>query len=128
MSEPEKHTRPVPGGRGLWWTKRLWALAADLPVRQVALADIAEFDIDCWFQGRHTPSVRAVAEHARRIFDADLAYPVILAADGSLMDGGHRLAKAWMQGQTHIAAVRFEVDPEPDEVRPAVEQGQKVEP
>lgn len=110
----EKHGRTVPGGRGYWWTQRLWALAADLPVIQVSIADIAEFDLDCWFQGRHTPSVRAVAEHARRIFNADLAFQVILNAEGQLMDGGHRLAKAWMEGQTLIDAVRFPVTPDPD--------------
>ncbi|MFT4934424.1 MAG: hypothetical protein ACI9LT_001104 [Pseudoalteromonas distincta] len=115
----EKHSRTVPGGRGYWWTQRLWALAADLPVEQVALSDIAEFDQDCWFQGRHTPSVREVAAHARRIFNADLSYPVILNAQGQLMDGGHRLAKAWMEGRTHIAAVRFPVTPEPDWMIPA---------
>ena len=35
------------------------------------------------------------------------------------MDGGHRLAKAWMEGRTHIAAVRFPVTPEPDWMIPA---------
>src|SRR5690606_10561398 len=103
MPEPGKHTHTVPGGRGLLRTKRLWALARDLPVRQVALADIPEFELDCWFQGRHAPTVREVAEHTRRINAADLSFPVILAADGRLMDGGHRLAKAWLEGRTHVA-------------------------
>jgi hypothetical protein len=111
---PEKHSYPVPGGRAYWWTENLWAASAGLPVRQVPIADIAEFEIDCWFQGRHTPSCRAVAEHARRIIAADLAYPVILAADGHLMDGGHRIAKAWLEGRTGVGAVRFEVTPPPD--------------
>jgi hypothetical protein len=115
----EKHSRTVPGGRGYWWTQRLWALAAGLPVQQVPLSDIPELDVDCWFQDRHTPSVREVAGHARRIFDADLAYPVILNAEGQLMDGAHRLAKAWMEGRTHIAAVRFLVTPDPDWMIPA---------
>ena len=57
---------------------------------------------------------------AQRIFDADLAYPVILNAEGQLMDGAHRLAKAWMEGRTHIAAVRFPVTPDPDWMMPAV--------
>jgi hypothetical protein len=115
----EKHTRPLADGRrGLWWTDRLWDLTADLPVQRLKLADIAEFDIDCWFQDRHVPSIREVAAHARRIFDADLAYPVIVCAEGRLMDGGHRLAKAWMEGRDDIAAVRFPVTPEPDEILP----------
>ena len=112
----DKYTRPIDGGRGLWWTERLWALSAELPVISVKLADIPEFEQDCWFQEHHVPTVRTVAEHARRIFDADLAYPVILCAEGRLMDGGHRLAKAWMEGREEIAAVRFPVTPEPDEI------------
>ena len=35
------------------------------------------------------------------------------------MDGGHRVAKAWMAGQEEIIAVRFPVTPEPDEILPA---------
>ncbi|CAN7171776.1 hypothetical protein LJR164_000298 [Phenylobacterium sp. LjRoot164] len=113
----EKYTRPLADGRrGLWWTDRLWALSAGLPVEQVKLAEIGEFEVDCWFQERHVPSVRKVAEHARRIFDADLAYPVILCAEGRLMDGGHRLAKAWMEGREDIPAVRFLSTPDPDEI------------
>lgn len=113
----EKHSRTVPGGRGYWRTQRLWALAAGLPVQQVPLSDIPEFDLDCWFQGRHTPSIREVAGHARRIFNAELSYPVILNAEGQLMDGAHRLAKAWLEGRTHIAAVRFIETPEPDWIK-----------
>ena len=113
-----KHSRPVEGGRGVWRVQRLWELARGLPVERVAIADIAEFDHDCWFGGAKTPTCRAVAEHARRIFEADLSFPVILSASGALMDGGHRIARAWLAGETHVDAVRFHLDPEPDEVRP----------
>ena len=111
---PEKHSNPIPGGRAYWWTQKLWTATRGLPVRRVPIASIAEFDRDCWFQERHIPTCRAVAEHARRIQAADLAYPVILAADGHLMDGGHRISKAYLSGLTDIDAVQFEIDPEPD--------------
>ncbi len=114
---PEKHSHPVPGGRGFWWTEGLWAAAAGLPVVSVPIDAIAEFDQDCWFGGR-APTCREVAEHARRIENADLRHPVILAADGGLMDGGHRIARAWLDGRTEVDAVRFDVDPEPDWVVP----------
>jgi len=114
----DRYTRTVPGGRALWQNDRLWRAADGLPVREVALSDIAELDQDCWFGERHQPTCRAVAEHARRIRDADPSYPVILSADGRLMDGGHRVAKAYLEGRTSIAAVRFEVDPEPDRFIP----------
>jgi uridine phosphorylase len=110
---PEKHSRPTPAGRAHWWTERLWRLSADLPVRTIAIDEIAEFDMDCWFDGRPA-TCRAVTGHAKRIVDADLSHPVILSADGGLMDGGHRIARAWLDGATHVDAVRFEQDPEPD--------------
>lgn len=114
---PQMHSRPTPAGRAYWHTERLWALAADLPVEEVAVADIAELDEDCWFGGRPA-TCRAVADHARRIMAADLAYPIILAADGRLMDGGHRAARAWLTGRTHLPAVRFPTTPPPDSVHP----------
>ena len=33
MAERETHSHAVPGGRGHWWTERLWAESADLPDR-----------------------------------------------------------------------------------------------
>jgi hypothetical protein len=109
----EKCSLPVPGGRAFWWTLSLWAASSGLPVIQVPIDAIREFDEDCWFSGL-APSCREVAEHARRIQEADLGHPVILRSDGRLMDGGHRIAKAWLEGRQVIDAVRFEVDPEPD--------------
>lgn len=110
----EMHSRPVQAGRGFWWTDRLWEQARGLTPSVVAIEDIAEFDVNCWFSEEAPPTCRAIAEHARRIDAADLSYPVILAADGGLMDGGHRLAKAWVKGLTHVSAVQFDRDPEPD--------------
>ena len=112
------HSRPTLEGRAFWSTATLWRAAEGMPVRQVAIADIAEFDQDCWFGDTHVPSCRAVAVHARAIQAADLSYPIILSSDGGLMDGGHRIAKAWLFGRTEIAAVQFEVDPAPDSITP----------
>ena len=113
---PQQHSRPVPGGRAVWHTGRLWQLARHLPVELVAVDAIAELAQDCWFGPTTPPTCRAVALHAKRIYEADLSYPIILSADGRLMDGGHRLARAWLDGQVQIRAVRFAVDPEPDYV------------
>ena len=111
---PEKHSHTVPGGRGYWLTEKLWSAAAGLPAKRVKLADIPEFDLDCWFRDRHAPTIRNVAEHARRIHEADLSYPVLLGSNGRLLDGGHRLAKAYLRGEIEVLAVQFDQDPEPD--------------
>ncbi len=114
---PEKCSLTVPGGRAFWWTESLWAASSHLPVIEVPVDAIQELDEDCWFDGR-APSCREVAEHARRIQEADLRHPVILRSDGRLMDGGHRLAKAWLEGHEVVRAVRFVTDPEPDWFQP----------
>ena len=118
MAERETHSHMVQGRRGHWWTDRLWAESANLPIENVPIDSIAEFDMDCWFHGK-APTCRQVTEHAHRINTADLTYPVILSADGSLMDGGHRIAKAYLLGQPTVRARRFVIDPDPDWIVPA---------
>lgn len=112
-SRRETHSRVVASVREFWWTDSLWAAAEGLPPISVPIAAIVEFDQNCWF-GDRPPTCREVAEHARRIEAADLSHPVILNASGGLMDGGHRIARAWLDGRTEVNAVRFEADPPPD--------------
>ena len=114
----DRHSRLTPQGRYVWYVPRLWQLTQHLPVKMVPVDGIAEFDMNCWFDPVSPPSCREVAAHAKRIYEADLSYPIILSAEGYLMDGGHRIAKAWLMGQKEICAVQFDMDPEPDEVRP----------
>ena len=115
---PQKHSRLTEQGRAVWHTERLWELARGLPVRTVLLDSIAEFDQNCWFDAGTPPTCRTVARHVRRVNEADLSYPIILSSDGRLMDGGHRIAKAWLLGLTEIQAVQFAEDPAPDYVLP----------
>ncbi len=104
--------------RGLlaWDVDRLVELSARLPTQRVSLTEIVELDEAHWFSGDDTPTCRAIAGHARLINEADLTYPIILAADGRLMDGMHRVCKADMLGLPTTEAVRFDRDVEPDYV------------
>jgi len=112
------HSRVINDVRYIWDVYKLWELAKDLPVISVEVASFKELDLDCWFCGKKAPTIRRVADHCRRIAKADLEVPIILDADGSLMDGGHRLAKALMLGNTTIKAVRFPVQPPPERTEP----------
>ena len=58
-------------------------------------------------------SLREFVGHMRLVLDADLSYPIILDEDGSILDGRHRVAKALLEEQGSIKAVRFEEDPPP---------------
>jgi len=98
-----------------WDIDLLIAHSVHFSQRPVPLMDIREID-EPWHGDDEQPSWRAMVEHVKLIAEADLAYPIILAADGRVMDGMHRVAKALLQGRETIDAVQFEVDPPPDHV------------
>ena len=99
-----------------WEVERLWEITKGFPSKQVPLNSIHDFERVTWFDsGQHLPTCRAVTEHARKILAAEFEHPVILSAKGHMMDGMHRLAKAWLLGHETIEAVQFAEDPEPDE-------------
>src|SRR5688500_14412677 len=107
--------RPSDRGMLAWDVDRLVELTAELPRKQIPLKELNVLDEE-WF-GKDEPGTwRELLEHVKLMDEADLSYPIILAADGAVMDGRHRIAKAIRAGLTYIEAVQFEVDPPPDHV------------
>ncbi len=103
------------GGFDAWDVDRLVDLAAELPVIDIAVEDIAELDEPYWFEDSdEAVTVRKVVEHARLIGEVDLAHPIILDVDGRVMDGMHRVARALLEGHGTVRAVRFVEQPPPD--------------
>ena len=103
----------------VWEAEKLWNLSKELPVKTVPISTITNFDDVCWFHSNGaTPTCRAVASHAKRIYEADLSRPIILSVSGVMMDGMHRVAKAWLLGMEEIQAVQFLADPPPDKIIP----------
>ena len=98
-----------------WDVDRLIELSTQLPRRAVPLTAIRELDQDCHGDDER-PTWRAMLEHIRLIDEADLAFPIILASNGAVMDGMHRVAKAVLHGRQEIEAVQFVNDPPPDHV------------
>ena len=116
---PQKHSTIRDGKRLVWYTEKLWRQSRDLPPFEIEISSIKELDEDCWF-GQKKPTLREIAQHCKKINNASLKYPIILNADGSLMDGGHRLCKAILEGHKTIKAVQFTSMPEPDEIHELV--------
>lgn len=99
-----------------WYVERLWEESKDLPIQEIAIADIKGPDEVTWFSPEGPlPTCREIAMHCRRINQVDTSYPILLTQDFKVFDGMHRIAKAIMDGKTHIKAKQFTQNPEPDE-------------
>ncbi len=101
--------------RKTWAVERLWRHAEGLPVES-RLIDTFDIDTNCWWDPDEVPTLRSIIDHCRRIAKADLGFPVIVGAEGEVMDGKHRLARAVLEHRKHIDVVTFRRDPEPDQV------------
>jgi hypothetical protein len=88
------HKRPTQEGKLVWDVDCLIRLAQDLPTKTIPLASIFEFEEVYWFDEQYRPTCRAVVSHVQRVQEADLSVPIILSADGHVMDGMHRVEKA----------------------------------
>lgn len=108
------HFWPGEHGMDAWDVDRLIRLSAELQPREVPFERIQDLDPDYWFGGRvEVATVRKVFEHFRLI-QQDPEYPIILGAEGRVMDGMHRVVRALLEGRRTIAAVQFEINPQPD--------------
>jgi len=99
-------------GKGEWDVRRLWELSSGLPVKELDPESFHEWNDWGW---EHEINLGLIAEHMKRVLGADLSYPVILSAEGYIMDGCHRITRAWLEGSL-VKTVQFEVTPPPDKV------------
>ena len=115
MIRPQYHGRHTPEGFLVWDVSRLLKLAQPLPVQEIALTQIAEFDENYWYQSSDTvPTGRSITDHIRLVNEARLDYPIVLCAAGRLMDGMHRVVKAHLEARTTISVRRLLHTPPPD--------------
>lgn len=107
------HFRKVGEDTHIWDVHHLVELSQDLPIKTIALSAIKELDEHYWYPEK-TPTTRQIAEHFKLVNAADLSYPIILCAEGRVMDGMHRIVKAYLQNLTEIQAIQFEQTPSPN--------------
>jgi len=94
------HFRPSKNGLYAWDVDVLVELTKDLEVKTVPLSNIKEFEENWWFENADDiPTCSAITEHYKLINACDLSYPIILSANGRLMDGMHRVCKAHLEGR-----------------------------
>jgi hypothetical protein len=126
MSDPVTHSQTVRAmSKRLWSTpladgsipfvrmQQLWDMAAGLPSKKVLVSELSALDDVRWFSERmeKLPTCRAVAEHARDIYEADFRFPIILSPSGAVLDGMHRLCKAFLIDMEEIDAVQLPTIP-----------------
>ena len=127
MKKPEERIlyggRRSDGSTPFWRMPTIWAMAEGKPPTLVAIEELNILDEVVWFGGPKNvqPTVRTIAQRARDIFDADLSYPIIMTRSGDVLDGAHRIAKAYLAGLEVISAVVLEDWPAPDGIIDAVE-------
>lgn len=103
----------------VWYVARLHELSKGLTERSVPLESLTDLDQNLWFSTYdEVPTCRAVAAHAKRILDADLKHPVLLSPAGEVLDGMHRVAKAWLSGLKEVRVLQFAEMPSPDRIIP----------
>ena len=82
------------GKKKTWSVARLVELSKDLPIFEAPIAAIAtDYTIT------DSNDIRNFVAHVKKVLEADLDYPIILASNGVIMDGRHRLAKAILEGR-----------------------------
>lgn len=122
LIRPQYHFRWIDGHLHSWDVRKLLVLARDLPVICVTLGDIREVDEPYWFgDAGDTPTCRRIMDHATQVAGTDLSYPILLCADGRIMDGMHRVMKAVGLGHSTIKARRLLQTPPPNAIDVAPE-------
>ena len=116
MSEKHSHTIFKNGKKHRWYIENLWELSKDLQIFEYEILSFEGFDEDFWFGDRLKPTIKAVIEHHHKILNANYNYPIIISEDGLIMDGVHRICRAYIEGRKTIPAVRFVKNPEPDQI------------
>jgi hypothetical protein len=104
------------GSTPFWRTPTIWSAADGKPTIAVAIESLNILDEVVWFGGPQNvqPTVRRIAQRARDILDSDLGYPIIMTRSGDVLDGAHRIAKAYLSGEQVISAVVIDDWPPPD--------------
>lgn len=91
-----------------WSVARLIDAAKDEKEFMLPLAGM-DLSYEIW----RGSDIMMLAFHCKKVFDADLDVPIIIAWNGSIADGRHRIIKALIEGKPTIKAVRMSWRPHP---------------
>ena len=90
--------------------KTLYAASKELEIINFQLTDNLMDEIIRW----KLVNFHDYLNHFSRVLNADLTIPIIIRADGMVMDGRHRILKAFHSGLKNLPAKQFKINPKPD--------------
>ena len=101
-------------GNKVWYVSSLLKEAEFLPVETRNIEDIRAVKLNLPLLKDHGVTHLELAYHMKVALEADMNFPIILAKDGRIMDGHHRVIKALALGIPQVKVVQFTEDPVPD--------------
>lgn len=99
-------------GKKEWDVGTIFNAAKNLPIYNLQLSAI-DINVCPW----DVSSFDFFLYHSKRVYDADLSYPIIQMPTGYIIDGWHRVAKAILNGDSTIKCIRLKTMPEPDRIK-----------
>lgn len=110
ISNYRKYNRYSDSKGNVWIVTHLIWKAKDLPVFEFNINEELLDKTVFW----KLNTTRDFLVHVEKTSQASSEFPIILSAEGEVMDGRHRIMKAILDGKTSIKAVQFITTPEPD--------------
>ena len=84
-----------------------WCKQQDYPVFDTPLASLS-IDSIPW---TNLDDMYDFCHHMKRVNDCSLEYPIMLAPNGCILDGAHRICKAIILGKKTIKCIRIQTMP-----------------
>lgn len=97
-----------------WDIDNLISLTKSIKEEKIPLNAIKELVETFWYKFGETPTCKSIALHIKLINECNLEYPIIIYSDGELLDGMHRVLKAFLNNQKYIMAYRLKTMQKPD--------------
>lgn len=108
------HFRKVGKDIFIWDVNELLNISKDLPITYIPIEQLTELNEAYWsMPGNQTLTCKEIADHSKIIFNCDLSFPILLCPEKRIVDGMHRVCKAYLEGHSTIKAQQLLILPQP---------------
>jgi len=87
----------------VYCVKCIWKTYSHLEAKKIALDTLEDIQNINWCGELYDPEMRE--HHLQRIQKADMSYAIFTATNGVIIDGSHRVHKAYLLGVSTIKAI-----------------------